>query len=95
MDVIVTEWAKQHDKHEAMRLIGSAGIPAGAVLDTKELAEDQTLYDRGVLQIMDHPVVKSYQMPTWPVRHNGAPPAVKASPMLGEHSGQVLESWLA
>ena len=94
VDAIVTEWTKKHDKHEAMRLIGSAGIPAGAVLDTMELAEDKTFYDRGVLQIMDHPVVKGYQMPTWPVRHNGAPPAVKASPMLGEHSGQVLESWL-
>ena len=77
-----------------MRLIGSAGIPAGAVLDTKELADDQTFYDRGVLQIMDHPIVKGYAMPTWPVRHDGAPPTVKASPLLGEHSGQVLESWL-
>jgi crotonobetainyl-CoA:carnitine CoA-transferase CaiB-like acyl-CoA transferase len=94
VDAIVTEWAKKHDKHEAMRLIGSAGIPAGAVLDTKELAEDKTFYDRGVLQIMDHPIVKDYAMPTWPVRHNGAPPTVKASPLLGEHSGQVLESWL-
>ena len=88
VDAIVAEWTKQHDKHEAMRLIGSAGIPAGAVLDTKELADDKTFYDRGVLQIMDHPAVKGYAMPTWPVRHDGAPPTVKASPLLGEHSGR-------
>jgi formyl-CoA transferase len=38
VDAIVTEWTGKHTKHEAMQLIGSAGIPAGAVLDTKELA---------------------------------------------------------
>jgi crotonobetainyl-CoA:carnitine CoA-transferase CaiB-like acyl-CoA transferase len=94
VNAIVSEWTKKYDKHEAMRLIGAAGIPAGAVLDTKELAEDKTFYDRGILQVVDHPLVKGYQMPTWPVRHNGAPPPVKAAPLLGEHSGQVLASWL-
>ena len=94
VNAIVSAWTIKHDKHEAMRIIGAAGIPAGAVLDTKELADDQTFYDRGILQVMDHPAVKGYDMPTWPVRHNGAPPAVKASPLLGEHSGQVLSSWL-
>ena len=44
-----TTWSK-HDKHTAMRLLGSAGIPAGAVLDTKELYEDKTFYKRGIMQ---------------------------------------------
>ena len=91
---LVSDWTKQHDKHEAMRLLGGAGIPAGAVLDTKELIDDPTLHDRGILQVMDHPVVKNYRVPAWPVRHDGAPPAVKASPLLGEHSAEVLKSWL-
>jgi crotonobetainyl-CoA:carnitine CoA-transferase CaiB-like acyl-CoA transferase len=94
VNALVSEWTKKHDKHEAMQIIGAAGIPAGAVLDTKELADDPTFYERGILQVMDHPVVKDYPMPSWPVRHDGAPPAVKASPLLGEHTGQVLESWL-
>jgi len=94
VNAIIAEWTIKHDKHEAMRIIGAAGIPAGAVLDTKELAEDRTFHERGILQVVDHPVVKGYVVPTWPVRHNGAPVAVKASPMLGEHSASVLESWL-
>ncbi|HXE70186.1 MAG TPA: CoA transferase [Hyphomicrobiaceae bacterium] len=94
INALVSDWTKQHDKHEAMRLLGGAGIPAGAVLDTKELIEDATLHERGILQVMDHPVVKDYRMPAWPVRHDGAPPAVKASPLLGEHSAEVLKSWL-
>jgi crotonobetainyl-CoA:carnitine CoA-transferase CaiB-like acyl-CoA transferase len=94
INTLVSDWTRQHDKHEAMRLLGGAGIPAGAVLDTKELIEDATMQQRGILQVMDHPVVKGYRMPAWPVRHNGAPPAVKASPLLGEHSAEVLKGWL-
>ena len=91
---LVSDWTKQHDKHEAMRLLGGAGIPAGAVLDTKELIEDATMHARGILQVMDHPVVKDYRMPAWPVRHDGAPPAVTPSPLLGQHSAEVLKGWL-
>jgi formyl-CoA transferase len=94
VDALVSAWTEKRDKHEAMRILGAAGIPAGAVLDTKELVDEPTFYERGVLQKMQHPDVKDYAMPAWPVRHDGAPPAVKASPLLGEHSMQVLASWL-
>jgi len=46
------------------------------------------------MQTMAHPDVKDYAIPAWPVRHDGRPPEVKASPLLGEHSADVLESWL-
>ena len=94
VDGLVSDWTSKHDKHEAMRILGGAGIPAGAVLDTKELADERTFYERGVLQVMDHPHRKDYAMPAWPVRHDGAPPSVKPAPLLGEHSTQVLASWL-
>jgi formyl-CoA transferase len=91
---LVGGWTRQHDKHEAMRRLGEAGIPAGAVLDTKELVEERTFYERGILQVMDHPVIKDYAVPAWPVRHDGAPPRVGPSPLLAEHTGEVLENWL-
>ena len=94
VNTIIGDWTKEHDKHAAMKMLGEAGIPAGAVLDTKELADEETFYSRGILQVMAHPEVKNYAIPAWPVRHNGAPPAVKASPLLAEHSAAVLSSWL-
>jgi crotonobetainyl-CoA:carnitine CoA-transferase CaiB-like acyl-CoA transferase len=33
-------------------------------------------------------------MPTWPVRFDGVPTEVKAAPLLGEHTGEVLADWL-
>jgi len=46
------------------------------------------------MQVMEHKSYKGYKMPSWPVRINGKPPRVKASPALGEHTGDVLSSWL-
>jgi formyl-CoA transferase len=77
-----------------MRAVGEAGIPAGAVLDTMELQNDQTFEDRGIMQVMQHPLHRDFKMPGWPVRVDGKPPAVTASPVLGEHTDTVLGEWL-
>src|SRR5260370_12595746 len=37
IDRIISDWTRRHDKHEAMRLIGGAGVPARAVLHTRHL----------------------------------------------------------
>ena len=94
MDEIIAAWTRTQTKHEAMRLVGEAGIPAGAVLDTMELNNDQTFEDRGIMQVMEHPKVGPFKMPAWPVRHDGKPPEVRASPLLGESTGDVLAEWL-
>jgi crotonobetainyl-CoA:carnitine CoA-transferase CaiB-like acyl-CoA transferase len=94
VDEIVAAWTRERTKHEAMQLIGAAGIPSGAVLDTKELAEDATFEKRGIMQTIEHPKTGTFKMPAWPVRHNGKPPEVKPSPLLGAQTSEVLGSWL-
>ena len=94
VDALVTAWTMQHDKHTAMQLVGSATIPAGAVLDTRELADDKTFQERKIRQTMKHPVVGDYVMSGWPVRFGGEPPALGPAPLLGQHSGNVLADWL-
>lgn len=95
VDRIVSEWTIRHDKHTAMHLVGSATIPAGAVLDTREIAEDPTFRQRGIRQTMKHPAVGDYVMSGWPVRFGGQAPAITAAPLLGEHGEQVLSEWLS
>ncbi|MGH7156233.1 MAG: CoA transferase, partial [Acetobacteraceae bacterium] len=94
VDAIIAEWTRRHTKHEAMALIGGVGVPAGAVLDTGELQSDPSFEARGIMQIAEHPVHGSFKMPAWPVRINGAPPRVTAAPTLGQHTEEVLGSWL-
>ena len=91
---MVASWTRRHDKHEAMRIIGAAGIPAGAVLDTQELLNEPTFEERGVMQRVEHPGVGPYKMTTWPVRFSGKPPTLRAAPLLGANNDDVLASWL-
>jgi crotonobetainyl-CoA:carnitine CoA-transferase CaiB-like acyl-CoA transferase len=94
VDEIIAAWSRTHSKHDAMRAVGEAGIPAGAVLDTMELHNDRSFEDRGIMQVMRHPLHRYFKMPGWPVRVDGKPPALTASPVLGEHTETVLGEWL-
>jgi formyl-CoA transferase len=94
VDEIIAQWTRQHTKEDAMRIIGQAGVPAGAVFDTLELMNDPSLAERGIMQEVEHPTTGTYKMPAWPVRFDGAPPKVKPSPLLGQHNTEVLRGWL-
>jgi formyl-CoA transferase len=94
VDEIIAAWTRTRTKHDAMRAVGDAGIPAGAVLDTMELQNDKSFEDRGIMQVMRHPLHRDFKMPGWPVRVDGKPPALTSSPVLGEHTGSVLAEWL-
>jgi formyl-CoA transferase len=94
VDEIVANWTRQHDKAEAWRIVSQASIPAGAVMDTRELADDRSFVERGIRQTVEHPVVGSYTMSGWPVRFSGNTPPITPSPLLGEHSEAVLADWL-
>ena len=90
----MSEWTRKHDKHTAMQMVSGATIPSGAVLDTRELADDKSFQDRKIRQTMKHPAIGDYVMSGWPVRFGGEPPAVGPAPLLGQHSANVLEDWL-
>jgi crotonobetainyl-CoA:carnitine CoA-transferase CaiB-like acyl-CoA transferase len=94
VDEIISAWTRTRTKHDAMRAVGQAGIPAGAVLDTMELQNDPSFEDRGIMQVMHHPIHRDFKMPGWPVRVDGKPPTLKSSPVLGEHTETVLREWL-
>jgi formyl-CoA transferase len=91
---MVAAWTRRHTKHEAMEIIGAAGIPAGAVLDTAELTNDPTFEQRGIMQTIQHPVVGPFKMVAWPVRFSGSPPPVEPAPLLGANNDDVLINWL-
>jgi formyl-CoA transferase len=94
VDEIIAAWTRKHTKEEAMALIGAAGVPAGAVFDTLELMNEPSFAERGIMQTIDHPTTGKVKVVSWPVRFDGTPPAVKPSPLLGEHVDDVLGAWL-
>jgi formyl-CoA transferase len=94
VDAVIASWTRQRTKHDAMRAVGEAGIPAGAVLDTMELHNDPSFEQRGIMQTMVHPIHRPFKMPAWPVRVDGRTSRVQSSPVLGEHTATVLSDWL-
>ena len=93
IDEMMSAWSVKHDKYEAERLLGSAGIPAGAVRDTQELLDDESFEQRGIMQRMNHPMNGSFKMPGWPVVHNGRVAHIQTAPSLGEHNDSVPKDW--
>ena len=94
VDDLIAAWTRTQTKEDAMKTIGAAGVPAGAVFDTVELMNEPSLAARGIMQTIQHPTTGAVKMPAWPVRFDGTPPRVKPSPTLGQHSEQVLADWL-
>jgi formyl-CoA transferase len=93
LDEIISAWTRQHTKQEAMRLVSGVGVPAGAVFDTLELQNEPSFEERGIMQVMQHPN-GAFKMATWPVLVDGRPPRLTPSPLLGQHSHEVLHEWL-
>ena len=93
VDEIIAAWTKQRTKHEAMKLVGEAGIPAGAVLDTMELQNDPSFERRGIMQTMNHPVHRAFKMPGWPVRVDGKPSTWTIAGARAAYT-EVLSDWL-
>jgi crotonobetainyl-CoA:carnitine CoA-transferase CaiB-like acyl-CoA transferase len=89
IDEMISDWTRRHDKHAAMGLVGVAGVPAGAVLDTGDLLAEPSFTERSIIQTMQHPN-GDFRMPAFPVRFDGAPLPVKPSPLLGEHTMEVF-----
>jgi formyl-CoA transferase len=88
----IAAWTPRHDKHEAMRILATAGVPCSAVLDTKDLFENPHLRARGFVQSVDHEVLGTVPVMGSPFRMAGEPIALKAAPVLGRHSDEVLRS---
>jgi formyl-CoA transferase len=94
LNAIIAEWTRGRTKTEAMATISNVSVPAGAVFDTMELHSDPNFEERGIMQTFDHPKYGKFKMPAWPVQVDGRSPRVKPSPMLGQHTDEVLGGWL-
>lgn len=87
---IVESWTLQHDKHEVMRRVAGAGIPAGAVLDTADLLAEPAHVANGAIARMEHPTRGTFVTPGWAVRLSDSPVEYRPSPLLGADTDDVL-----
>ena len=94
-DAIVAEiakWTSQRDKYDAMRELAEGGVPASAVLDTSDLYRNPHLVERGFVHDLEHPTVGPIKLLGWQARMSESDVPIRAAPLLGAHSRQVLAS---
>lgn len=88
---MISAWTRQHDKHEAMRLLGEAGVPAGAVLDSADLFRDEHLRARDMVATIEHPRRGRMEIPGAAIKMGSSPQTkVVSAPELGAHTDEIL-----
>jgi formyl-CoA transferase len=91
---VIEEWTKTKTKFEAMDILNEYDIPCGPILSMKELAEEPSLRKTGTVVEVDHPTRGKYLTVGNPIKLSDSPTEVMRSPLLGEHTDEILREVL-
>ncbi len=86
----IERWTMTKTKFEAMEILNKYDIPCGPILSMKELAQEPSLRKTGTVVEVDHPTRGKYLTVGNPIKLSDSPTEVKRSPLLGEHTDEVL-----
>jgi formyl-CoA transferase len=90
----IEQWTMTKTKFEAMDILNKLDIPCGPILSMKELAHEPSLRTTGTVVEVDHPTRGTYLTVGNPIKLSDSPPDVRRSPLLGEHTDEVLRDVL-
>ena len=86
----VEKWTVTKTKFEATELLNQHDIPCGPILSMEELANEPSLRATGTVVEVDHPTRGKYLSVGNPIKMSDSPTEVTRSPLLGEHTDEVL-----
>ena len=90
----IEQWTKTITKFEVMEICNKHDIPVGPILSMKEIAEEQSLRATGTVVEVDHPTRGPYLTVGNPIKLSDSIADVRRSPLLGEHTDEVLRDVL-
>jgi formyl-CoA transferase len=90
----IEEWTMTKTKFEVMQICNEHDIPVGPILSMKEIAEEESLRKTGTVVEVDHPTRGKYLTVGNPVKMSDSISDVKRSPLLGEHTEEILKDVL-
>jgi formyl-CoA transferase len=86
----IEKWTMTLSKMEVMATLNPLNVPCGPILSMKELAEEPSLRQTGTVVEVDHPERGMYLTVGNPIKLSDSPSEVRRSPLLGEHTEEVL-----
>ena len=81
-------------KMEVMATLNPLEVPCGPILSMKEIAEEPALRETGTVVEVDHPKRGKYLTVGNPIKLSDSPADVRRSPLLGEHTEEILRDVL-
>ena len=90
----IESWTMTKTKFEVMQICNPLDIPVGPILSMKEISEEESLRETGTIVEIGHPERGKYLSVGCPVKLSASPAEVKRSPLLGEHTKEILRSEL-
>ncbi len=90
----IEQWTMTKTKLEAMEELNAHDIPCGPILSMAEIATDESLLATGTLVKVPHPTRGEYLTVGNPIKLSDSPTEVTRSPLLGEHTDEILREFL-
>ena len=90
----IEKWTMTLDKMEVMAALNAVNVPCGPILSMQEIAEELALRKTGTVVEVDHPTRGKYLTVGNPIKLSDSPSDVQRSPLLGEHTDEILKTVL-
>ncbi|GAC1542887.1 MAG: formyl-CoA transferase [Vulcanimicrobiaceae bacterium] len=87
---VVEQWTKNVTKFEVLEKLNEIDVPCGPILSTQDIIDDPSLNASGMIATVDHPERGPFKTVGCPLVLSDTPVAIVASPLLGEHSAEIL-----
>ena len=91
---IITEFARDYTKRELMAILNPLDVPCGPIMSTEDLATDEHIRGRGMWVELDHPQRGRWWNVGMPIKLSASPAKIERSPILGEHTEEILKGLL-
>ena len=91
---ILTDFAGNYTKRELMVILNEIDVPCGPIMSTKDLANDDQVKLREMYVELDHPQRGKWYNLGCPMKLSDSPVEVRRSPLLGEHTDEILSDVL-
>lgn len=94
MWALITRFAANYTKREFMAILNPLDVPCGPIMSTEDLANDEHVRGREMYVELDHPQRGKWWNVGMPIKLSDSPAKIERSPLLGEHTEEILKEVL-
>ena len=94
MWTLLNKFAANYTKREVMAILNPLDVPCGPIMSTEDLANDEHVRGRDMYVELDHPQRGKWFNVGMPIKLSASPAKIERSPLLGEHTDDVLKNVL-